>query len=229
MSCILITGGNGFIGREISRIAVEDGHRVRSIARRGRPAIDEPWVAEVDWNAADVFEPYDWREQLDGCDAVIHTIATIRDSPEQGVTLERVNGDAAIIAGLEAERANASAFVFLSASGTPPFVSDRYQRAKRRAERALLDLDLQASVLRPGPIYGVGTNQGHFPRPVNRALQLVDDHEWLARRFGDARPISVTHVARVALKAALTPNTPDLLSVPDISSDTDLHPSEHER
>lgn len=218
MSCILITGGNGFIGREISRIAVENGHTVRSIARSGQPAIDEPWVKEVEWNAADVFKPYEWRDKLGDCDGVIHTIAAIRDSPKQGVTLERVNGDAAIIAGLEAERASADSFVFLSASGAPPLVSDRYQAAKRRAERALIDLDLQTSVLRPGPIYGEGTNQGHFSRPINRVLRAVDDHEWVAHRFGGVRPISVVQVARVALEVTLMPDPPNLLSISEINS-----------
>lgn len=218
MSSILITGGNGFIGREIGRRAIEGGHTVRSIARSGRPALDEPWVEEVHWHAVDVLEPHRWREQLGDCDAVIHTIAAIRESPAQGVTFERINGDAAIIAGLEAERANASAFVFLSASGTPPFVSERYTNAKRRAERAIADLDIRTSVLRPGPIYGEGTNQGHFPRSINRLLQAVDGQEWLARRFGDGRPISVARVARVALRAALTPDTPELLEIQEISS-----------
>lgn len=218
MSCMLITGGNGFVGREISRRAVAAGHTVRSIARSGRPAIDEPWTEEVHWHSADVFEPHRWRDQLNGCDAVVHTIANIRESPEQGVTLERINGDAAIIVALEAERANADAFVFLSASGTPPFVSKRYQTAKRRAERAIADLDIRTSVLRPGPIYGEGTNQGHFPRPVNCLLQTIDTHEWLARHFGDGRPISVIHVARVALSAALTPETPDVMNINEIKS-----------
>lgn len=185
MSCILITGGNGFIGRQIARRAVADGHVVRSIARSGRPTLTEPWVDEVDWNAADVFEPQDWRDQLGGCDAVIHTIANIRESPEQGVTFERINGDAAIIAGLEAERMNVEAFVFLSAVGTPPLVSERYQAAKLRAERAISDLDIRTGVLKPGPVYGEGANQGHFPYLVNRCLRAIDDHEFLARHFGD--------------------------------------------
>lgn len=218
MSYILITGGNGFVGREIGRRAVADGHVVRSVSRSGRPALDKPWVEEIDWHAADVFAPHRWRDQLDGCDAVIHTIADIRESPTQGVTLERINGDAAIVAGLESERSNTEAFVFLSASGTPPFVDERYQTAKRRAERAIADLNIRTSVLRPGPIYGEGTNQGHFPRPVNRLLQTVDDQEWLARRFGDVRPLSVVQVARAALRAALNSDTPDLLTVREISS-----------
>lgn len=218
MSRILITGGNGFIGREIGRHAVVDGHKVRSIARSGQPALAEPWVDEVDWYAADVFKPHHWRDQLNGCDAVIHTIATIRDSPKHGVTLERVTGDAAIIAGLEAERANVSAFVFLSASGTPPLVSERYETAKRRAERALSDLDVRTCILRPGPVYGNRTNPGHFPSPVNWGLQAIDNHGWLARRFGNERPISVTHIAHIALQAALSSDTPDLLTIQEMRS-----------
>jgi uncharacterized protein YbjT (DUF2867 family) len=97
MSCILITGGSGFIGR----FAVADGHEVRSLSRSGRPAISEPWTDEIDWHTADLFDPDTWRDQLDGCDAVIHTVGILRESPQEDVTCERFNRESAILAARE--------------------------------------------------------------------------------------------------------------------------------
>lgn len=218
MSRILVIGGNGFVGREICRLAVESGHEVQSLSRSGRPAISEPWVKEIDWIAANLFEPHQWRDQLVGCDAVIHTVGIIRETPSKGVTFERINGDSPLIAALEAERADVPTFVFLSVMDTPPFTSETFRIAKRRAEQSIADLDIRTSVLRLGPVYGEGTNQGHFPRTINAVLRAIDEREWLARRFGDGRPLGVTTVAQAALHAAFNSTAPETMEIDEIST-----------
>jgi uncharacterized protein YbjT (DUF2867 family) len=218
MSRILITGGSGFIGREIGRFAVADGHEVRSLSRSGRPTITESWVDEIDWIAADLFEPDRWRQHLTGCDAVIHTVGIISESSQQDVTFERMNGDSAILAAREAEQANVPALVFLSVAGTPPFVSDRSRTAKRRAERVIAERDVRTTVLRPGLVYGEGENQGHFPPVVNTVFQTIDKRPWLASHIPGPPSLGVTTVAQAALHAALTPTTPSLLEVDAIET-----------
>lgn len=199
---LLVTGGNGFIGREVCRRAVAGGDDVTSVGRRGRPDPEYrgPWAAEVTWVAADVFEPHRWRRHLEGVDAVVHCVGIARERPNQGATFERVNGDAAILVALEAERAGADRFVFLSSSVSPPLVREEYVKSKRRAEAAVADLDVETAVVRPGPVYG--PDQPHFPRPVAAALRFVDGRETLARQFEDDRPLSVETVGRAIYDAA---------------------------
>lgn len=213
MSRIFITGGSGFIGREIGRLGVTGGHEIRSLSRSGKPAITEPWVDEIEWHAVDLFDSDRWRDQLDGCDAVIHTVGIIREQPQEDVTFERFNGESAILAARETNRMGVPAFVFLSVAGTPPFVSDRSTTAKRRAEQAIADLDLRTTVLRPGLVYGEGTNQGHFPPVVNTIFQAIGKRPWLARRLPGPQSLGVSTVARASLHAAVTPDTPELLEV----------------
>lgn len=220
MSRVLVTGGNGFIGREIGQFTVADGHDVKSLSRSGRPAVTESWVDEIDWIADDLFEPSRWRHHLDGCDAVIHTVGIIRERPTQDATFERLNGDSAILAAREAEQADVPVFVFLSVAGTPPLVSDRSRIAKRRAERAIADLDIRTTVLRPALVYGEGTNQGHFPPVVNTVFRAIDKRPWLGRRVPGPPSLSVTSVAQTALHAALTSDAPELLSVEEIRAYT---------
>jgi uncharacterized protein YbjT (DUF2867 family) len=210
MGRVLVTGGSGFIGREVCRLAAERGHDAVSVARSGRPAFgrsgggkgngrdgrDDPvWADEVNWVAASVFEPRRWRRYFDGCDGVVHSIGIIDDDPNEGIVLERVNGDAAILAGLEAERAGVPSFSFVSASVTPPGARKAYLAAKRRAERELRELDVSVARLRPGPVYG----------------------ERVARCFGDVRPLSVTGVAAVALETALDAEQRGLYDIPAIA------------
>lgn len=200
---LLVTGGNGFIGRQVCRLAVADGHDVTSVARSGPPDPGErgPWTDDVTWVAADVFAPDTYREHLVGVDAVVHSVGIIEESPEQGVTFERVNGDAGILVALEAERAGVDRFVYVSSSATPPTVGAAYIEAKRRAEAAIEGLDLETVVLRPGPVYG--PDQPHFPTVLNRLLAALGRFDVVARQFGTDRPLAVETVGRATYACAV--------------------------
>jgi uncharacterized protein YbjT (DUF2867 family) len=226
-----VIGGNGFIGREICRFAVADGHKVGSISRSGRPPNgatnpihqstgnerqndNNSWVDHVDWITADVFDPAQWRDQLLDYDTAIHSVGITQESPSDGVTFERTNGDSAIVAALEAERAGINSFVLISASAKPPGLSERYITAKRRAERALTDLDFRDVVLRPGPLYGEGNP--HYPQAISRILAFIDRYDWFASRLGEAQPLSVDTVAATAFQAAIDPTLTGVLDIPSI-------------
>jgi uncharacterized protein YbjT (DUF2867 family) len=200
---LLVTGGNGFIGRQVCRRAAEAGHEVTGVARSGPPDPEHrgEWAEDVAWVAADVFAPQTYREHLRGVDTVVHSIGIIEEYPERGVTFERVNGDAGILVALEAERAGVDRFVYVSSSTTPPTVREAYIEAKRRAEAAIADLGMETAVLRPGPVYG--PDQPHFPTLLNRLLAAVGRFEVIARQFGTDRPLSVETVGQAVYACAV--------------------------
>jgi uncharacterized protein YbjT (DUF2867 family) len=205
---LLVTGGNGFIGRRLCKCAVRDGHEVSSVARSGPPEPSERgrWATGVDWIEGDVFAPQEWREALDGVDCVIHSIGTLSESPAEGVTFERINGDSAIITALESERADVDRFVYISSSTTPPLVSDRYLTARRRAEAAIRDLDMETVVPRFGPVYGPA--QPHFPPIVNRLVAVIGRFELVAAQMGEDRPFSVEQAAAATYRLAVDDQVP---------------------
>lgn len=212
---LLVVGGSGFIGRSICRQAIADGHEVRSISRGGRPeAAAGHWADRVEWTSADLFSPHAWRDRLRGVDAVIHSVGISSEKPREGVTFERLNGDGTIITALEAERAGVETFVFLSSAVNYPTARRAYLQSKRRAERAVENLNFETVVLRPGPVYGPG--QPHFPEPFNWLCRLLGGVEPLAERLGELRPLPVDRVAAVALDSAVDPET-RLLTVEDIA------------
>ncbi|SEQ91754.1 NAD-dependent epimerase/dehydratase family protein [Natrinema salaciae] len=205
---LLVTGGNGFIGRRLCDRAVADGHEVTSVARTGPPAQRHrgPWAADVTWLTADVFSPDTWRDALRSVDCVVHAVGTISETPDAGVTFERTNGDSAIVAALEAERAGVDRFVYISSVAKPPLVGRAYITARRRAERAIADLDMAIVVPRFGPVYG--PDQPHFPRAVNWLCTAIGAVEPVARRLGDARPIAVDRAAAATYRLATMATPP---------------------
>lgn len=207
---ILVTGGNGLIGSEVCRVAVDAGHEVIGLARRGRPGQAAAWTERVRWVAADVLEPASWRDELRGVGAVVHCVGIARENPARGNTFQRINGDSAITAAGEAARAGVEALVYLSASARPPFLRESYLAAKRRAEAEIARLPLRFAILRPGLVYGAG-------RPVSLPAALVVG---LAAKLpvvgamaSEARPLPVETVARAAIRAATDSSVRGILDI----------------
>jgi NADH dehydrogenase len=211
---LLVTGGNGFIGRQVCRLAVEAGHQVVSLARGGRPRGAEPWMEGVQWLMTDVFYPHSWNRHLADTDAVVHCIGIIRQRPSRGVTFERLNGDSAILVAREAEQAGVGSFVMLSASAKPLLISLDYIDAKRRAEAEVSAIrGLRSVFLRPGLVHGPGRR---VPPPLLHFIDWAATREHLDRLFLDFRPLPVEVVAGACLRAALDPGFVGVLDIDQI-------------
>lgn len=215
---LVVPGGNGFIGAEICRIAVQNGHDVAAFGRSGRPALspaEEPWAHEVEWRAADVFVPEAWRDLLEGADAVIHLISTLYERPQQGITYDRVNAESVAVAAQEAVEADVDAFVFFSVKDNPPIVPNAFLTAKRRAEQELSDAfpDLRSVRLRPNLVYGP-RKQGSST--LAAVLQHIQDLGLTPYASEEGRPLPVEIVAASAVHAATTDTVEGVLSVPQI-------------
>lgn len=216
---LVVPGGNGFIGSEICRIAVQNGHEVAAFGRRGRPPLTparHPWTQEVEWRAANVFEPDTWRDLLDGADAVVHCIGTIRERPEQDIPFPRVNANAVILAAAETADAEAEAFVFLSVRDNPPFIDEAFLAAKRRVEREIPETypELRFVSLRPNLVFGprqtgTATLAAVFDQPKE-----LEPHPYASR---EGRPLPVELVAATAVQAAVTPSLKGTLTVDQIA------------
>ncbi len=69
MSIVAVTGGTGFLGRQLVAGLAEAGHRVR-VLDRAAPLNGAPGV---EYRVGDVTDPGSVRELLDGADAVLHS------------------------------------------------------------------------------------------------------------------------------------------------------------
>ena len=218
MAKLVVPGGNGFIGSEICRVAVQNGHEVAAFGRTGRPALtpaEHPWTQEVHWRAADIFEPDTWRDLLEDADAVIHSIATIQESPEHDVTFDRVNAESVLLAAEESMEADVDGFVFLSVRDKPPIVHHKFLAAKRRAERTLHEQypELRTVSLRPNLVYGPRQTGTSTLAAVLNQFQGARPHPYAS---AEGRPVPVEYVAATAVQAAVTDTLAGTLTIPQI-------------
>lgn len=160
MQRLLVTGGCGYLGRELVRRAPGRGWAVRATWWEREPN------GEAEWLRADVRDPGQMRQAVAGVDAVIHT-AYRQDSDDWTVN--------AVGSGVVAAAARGVRLVHLSSDIVFDGSRGRYReedelapvnsygRSKAEAERRVAEAHPEATIVRTSLIYG-----GAEPGPQER-------------------------------------------------------------
>jgi dihydroflavonol-4-reductase len=178
----LVTGVTGFVGRHVARTLKAAGWRVRALVRdpaRLAPVAD--WVDEH--RVGDLLDPASLRGVCDDVDAVVHCACAVAGTFDAGRSAEelflQVNRDGTVNLAREVLRHPGLRLVHVSstaAMGAPEqsVVDERtecrpttpYQRSKRAAELALLELHendgLDVVIVRPCVVAGEGKEKSEL-------------------------------------------------------------------
>ncbi|AMV73878.1 NAD(P)H-binding protein [Desulfuromonas carbonis] len=169
---VFVTGGTGFVGSEVVRQLAAAGHTVRCLVRKGsegKLAIRQG----VEIHHGDVLDPASLERGLAGCQAVIHLVGIIRESPARGVTFERLHHLATSNMVAAAIAAGTKRFLQMSANGTQADASSPYHRTKWAAEEAVRTSTLDWTIFRPSLIFGPGDEFVTMLATLIRRLPVV--------------------------------------------------------
>ena len=218
---ILVTGGSGVVGAGTVTELLRRGHEVRLLARHARDDARQ-WQNRVTPHDGDVTDPTSIGGAADGCDAVLHIVGIVEESPPT-VTFDAVNvgGTRNMLA--EAQRAGVKRFVFVSSLGAPDGKSE-YHRSKREAEQLVRRFEGNWTICRPGNVYGPGDEQ------ISVMLRLVRGVSPLVPTIGSGdqtfQPIWWEDLARalatVVERDDLSGSELDIAG-PERTSQNDLH------
>lgn len=185
VNCVLLTGANGFVGKQLmTGLVKNNNYSLRAAVRNSkRESGTINFVSIEDINAHT-----DWSAALKGCDVVIHTAARVHIMKEfEKKPLEafrQVNVLGTLNLARQAAAAGVRRFIFISsikvngettanrpfhASDTPK-PEDPYAISKYEAEQGLLKLSIgtgmEIVIIRPPLIYGPGV-KGNFRLLMN--------------------------------------------------------------
>jgi len=188
MDKILVTGANGFIGRQLCRVLSQNGFWVKAAIRQTAiaPADDLHYVA-----VGDIGPDTDWTEALREVNLVVHLAGRAHIMRENArgakAEYERINTFGTLHLAQMAAAANVQRFIFLSSvkvngeeTHDRPFMEtdrpapqDFYAVSKWQAEEGLLHMHQQGRlpvvVIRPPLVYGPGVRANFL-----QLIRLVD-------------------------------------------------------
>jgi dTDP-4-dehydrorhamnose reductase len=170
MQRLLVTGGCGYLGRELVSRAPARGWAVRATW------FERPPLAEADWARVDVRDADGMRTAVDGVDAVVHT--AYRQDDAAGVNAEGSGVVAAAAAGRRLVHLSTDV-VFRGDRGRyreedePDPVND-YGRSKAEAERRVAAAHPGATIVRTSLMYG-GREQGPQERLARENRRFFAD------------------------------------------------------
>jgi NADH dehydrogenase len=215
---IAITGGTGFVGRNIARGLAADGHECVLIAR-GHDRTDTTIHAlpQARFHAMDLDSVADLERALSGCDTVAHCSGINREIGGQTYQRVHVEGTRHVVEA--ARRAGAKKILLISFLRARPDCDSGYHESKWGAEEIVRRAGLDYTVLKCGVIYGKGD---HMLDHLSRAFYTFPLFAFVGFRDQPIRPTAIEDVVRIAgavlTQGALSRNTvavvgPELLTL----------------
>ena len=179
---VLVTGANGFIGRELINLLYSHAYKVRG-SIRAVSQLSHPHKGCEYVSVGSLSNTTDWRKALDGVDVVIHLAARAHMIHESGENLlhlfRKVNVDATLHLAQESMKYGVKRFIYLSSIGVngsfniKPFTeldipspTQDYAVSKFEAEQVLRKLapsEMEVVIIRPPLVYGPSA-PGNFSR-----------------------------------------------------------------
>ena len=150
---VLVTGASGFVGNQVVKELLAQGHEVRALVRRGsEKKLQERERVEI--APGDCLDHEALEAAAAGCDAVIHLVGIIREFPGRGITFEQVHVQATRNVVDTATEAGVRRYLHMSALGARPEPADPYHVTNFRADEYVINSPLTHTIFRPSVIYG---------------------------------------------------------------------------
>ena len=210
---IAVTGGSGFLGREIVQHLLEAGHNVIALSRGQTTRVDFP--KSVKFERADINDGARLRIIFSGCDCVVHCAALSAPWGKRSeFLLQNVEGTQSVVRACEAAsvrrliHVSSSSVYFsyadklnISETSALPSPVNVYAESKQKAETEAGKFVGQLFIMRPRGIYGPG--DGHL---LPRLLRVMTSKPLPLLRNGqalvDITDVSVAAEAVVAMVTA---------------------------
>ncbi len=197
---ILVTGGTGFVGRNIVRLLVERGQRVRCLVRETSPR-EVLHGLDVEFCTGDILAPNTLEEAFKDIDTVIHLVGIIKETGD--ATFERVHAEGTRNVLEAAKNSQIKKYVHMSALGTRPDGVSRYHKTKWQAEEAVRNSGLEYVIIRPPIICGADDEFVNMFAKMIKQTFITRIVPVIGKGESRMQPIYVGDVAHCFVEAAI--------------------------
>jgi NADH dehydrogenase len=161
---VCVIGGSGFLGRYVVQALLQEGVRIRVVARDGRDGWflkTQGGLGQIQFASGDVRKIDSLTRAVAGADAVVNLVGILKGD------FQAFHVDGARNVARAAAGAGVQALVHVSAIGADPESPSAYGRSKGEGEAAVRAEFPSATILRPSIVFG---REDQF---VNRFADLI--------------------------------------------------------
>ena len=177
---VFVTGGTGYIGRQLIERLVARGHRVRALTRASSTGRVPAGVEAVPGDALDAASV---AGAVRPGDTVVHLVGTPHPSPSKAAEFIRVDLAGVRASVAAAAHAGVRQIVYVSVAQPAP-VMHAYLAVRAEGEQSIRLAGLTATVLRPWYVLGPGHRWPMALIPLYALASLVPAWREGARRLG---------------------------------------------
>lgn len=181
----LVTGATGYIGGRLAPRLVEEGYRVRVLARSKNRVLSRSWAEDVEIVEGDARDRDTLAEALCGVDCayyLIHSMGSGSRFHELDVELAREFGDVSSRAGVER-------IVYLGGLGDPEADLSDHLRSRQETGWALRESGVPVTEFRAAVIVGSGSISFEMVRYLVERLPVMVCPRWIYSRI---QPIAIS-------------------------------------
>ena len=190
---VAITGGTGFVGRNIARLLADDGHELLLLGRgvdQTDPSVH--FLPHMRFVATSLDDDIELSRAFAGCHSVVHCAGINRELGAQTYRRVHIDGTRHVVEA--ARRAGVRKIVLISFLRARPACGSAYHESKWAAEEIVRQSGLDYTVLKCGVIYGRGD---HMLNHLSHAFYTFPVFAFVGFKDQPIRPNAVEDVARI--------------------------------
>ncbi len=180
MPAVFVTGGTGFMGRNVIAELVRRGHAVKALVRRGSERKLREGCQAI---PGDALDKNSYASQIAPADTFVQLVGVTHPNPAKKDEFRAVDLGSARAAIEAAREANIKHFVYVSVAQPAP-VMKFYIAVRAEAEQMIRDSGLNATILRPWYVLGPGRRWPVVLKPMYWVMGLIPSTRESAERLG---------------------------------------------
>jgi uncharacterized protein YbjT (DUF2867 family) len=177
---VFVTGGTGYLGRELVPQLLQRGHSVRALVRPGSegklPEGCEPIFG-------DALRHETFVNQIAPADTFVQLVGVPHPSPAKAAQFRNVDLPAGMAGIRAAAEAGIRHFIYLSVAHPAP-IMEAYIEVRSKCEAAIKAAGLNATILRPWYVLGPGHRWPYVLIPLYKVMEALPPTRDGARRLG---------------------------------------------
>jgi uncharacterized protein YbjT (DUF2867 family) len=177
---VFMTGGTGFMGRQLIASLLQRGHKVKALVRDGSQQ-KLPWGTEA--VVGNPLSAASMQPHIAPADTFVQLVGVAHPNPSKAAEFRAIDQTAGCAGAEAAARCGVRHFVYVSVAQPAP-VMKAYIAARSAVETRIRDLGLNATIIRPWYVLGPGRCWPILLKPFYALLRLLPQTRSSANRLG---------------------------------------------